>query len=73
MKAVIERIEDGKTAAVTIIGGGQMIIPKKQFKFKIHEGMWLDMEFSPDEKSEAASKDEVIKLQQELLSRSKKK
>lgn len=73
MKAVIERIEDGKAVVVTVIGGGEMIIPKKQFKFKIHEGMWLDVEFNPDKKAEDNAKSEVIKLQQELLKRSKGK
>ena len=68
MRAVIDRIEDGKTA-VLIVGGGEMIIPVKQFKFKLHEGMWLDVEFNPNKKAESKSLDRVKKLQQELLNR----
>lgn len=73
MKAVIDRIEDGKTAVLTVVGGGEMIIPVKQFKFKLHEGMWLDVEFKPNKKAELKSLDRVKKLQQELLSRPNKK
>lgn len=72
MKAVIDRIEDGKTAVLTVIGGGEIIIPVKQFKFKLHEGMWFDVEFKPNRKEESKSLDRVKKLQQELLQRSTK-
>jgi len=73
MRAVIDRIEDGKTAVLIVIGGGEMIIPVKQFKFKLHEGMWLDVEFNPNKKAESKSLARVKKLQQELLSRPNKK
>ena len=36
MKAVIDRIEDGKTAVINIVGGGSMLIPVEQFGIKIH-------------------------------------
>jgi len=72
MRAVIDRIEDRKTAVLTVSGGGEMIIPVKQFKFKLHEGMWLDVKFSPNKKAELKSLDRVKKLQRELLSRSNK-
>ncbi|MEW6555869.1 MAG: DUF3006 family protein [Elusimicrobiota bacterium] len=68
MRAVIDRIEDGKIVVLTIIGGGEMLIPAKQFKkFKIHEGMWLDIEFKPNREAEDKARQKVIKLQQELL------
>lgn len=73
MRAVIDRIEDGKTAVLTVNGGGEMIIPVKRFKFKLHEGMWLDVKFIPNKKAESKSLDRIKKLQQELLSRSSKK
>lgn len=69
MIVVVDRIEDGKTVVLTVIGGGEMIIPVKQFKFKLHEGMWLDAEFKPNKKAESKSLDRVKKLQQELLNR----
>lgn len=73
MKAYIDRIEDGKFAVINVIGGGEMIIPARQFKFKIREGMHLDVDFRPDEKSERETLDRVKKLQAELLARSNKK
>lgn len=73
MKAIIDRIEDGKTVVLTVLGGGEMIVPVKQFKFKLHEGMWLIADFKPDKKAELKAIDRVKKLQRELLNRSNKK
>ncbi|HAX61169.1 MAG TPA: hypothetical protein DCX95_01220 [Elusimicrobia bacterium] len=72
MKAVIDRIEDGKTAVLMVIGGGEMIIPVKQFRCKLHEGMWFDVVFKPNKKAESKSLARVKKLQQELMHRSNK-
>ncbi|PKN00915.1 MAG: hypothetical protein CVU77_07790 [Elusimicrobia bacterium HGW-Elusimicrobia-1] len=73
MKCYVDRIEDGKYAVINVTGGGEMIIPVKQFKFKIREGMHLDADFRCDKKSERATLDRVKKLQAELLARSGKK
>jgi len=70
MKCYIDRIEDGEYAVIKIKGGGEMIIPVKQFKFKVHEGMHLIVDFRPDEKSEQATLDRIKKLQQQLLKNS---
>lgn len=73
MKGYIDRIEDKKFAVINIIGGGEMIIPVKQFKFKIHEGMHLEIDFKPKPEEEKKTLDRIKKLQQELLKRSKNK
>ncbi|HAM38542.1 MAG: hypothetical protein A2474_06975 [Elusimicrobia bacterium RIFOXYC2_FULL_34_12] len=67
MQAIIDRIEDGKIAVINIIGGGKMSIPTKQFKFKIHEGMFLNIQFKPDKKAEEKQIKEIKSLQNELL------
>ena len=73
MKCYIDRIEDGEYAVIKIQGGGEMVIPARQFRFKIHEGMHLTVDFRPDEKSESATLERIKKLQQELLKRSQSK
>ncbi|MDI6757517.1 MAG: DUF3006 family protein [Endomicrobiia bacterium] len=72
MKCYVDRIEDSKFAVINVIGGGEMIIPVRQFKFKIREGMHLDVDFHPDAKSERDTLERVKKLQAQLLARSKK-
>lgn len=72
MKAYVDRIEDGKFAVINVIGGGEMVIPVKQFKFKIHEGMHLEINFEPRPDEEKKTLDRIKKLQQELLRKSKK-
>ena len=71
MKAVIDRIEDGKTAVIMIEGGGNMYIPAEQFDFEIHEGESLDIFFMPDKCSEDRLKKEIKDLQDELRKRNK--
>ncbi len=73
MRGYIDRIEDKKFAVINIIGGGEMIIPVKQFKFKIYEGMHLEINFKPNPESEKKLLERVKKLQRELLRRSKDK
>jgi len=73
MQAIIDRIEDGKIAVLNVIGGGKMSIPVKQFKFKLHEGMLLEIEFTPNKKAENKAVKEIKNLQNELLRRSKNK
>lgn len=69
MKAVIDRIEDGKIAVVIINGVGQVLIPVEKFDIKIHEGQHLKIIFEPDEKSEQDTKEKIKNLQEELLKR----
>lgn len=69
MRGVIDRIEDGKTAVVTIEGGGQMFIPVKQFDFKVHEGAHIDIEFKLNPEREKRMRQDIKNLQQELLER----
>jgi hypothetical protein len=73
MRAVIDRIEDGKTAVLTVIGGGDIFLPVKQFGFKVREGMWLSFDIKPDKPAEEASIERIKKLQGKLLDRVKKK
>lgn len=72
LKAFVDRIEDGKTAVVHIQGGGEWLIPKKQFSFPIHEGTHLTIILREDPGSEARTKKRVISLQEKLLKRSRK-
>ncbi|MBN2407089.1 MAG: DUF3006 domain-containing protein [Elusimicrobia bacterium] len=69
MKGIIDRIEDGKTAVINIVGGGSMLIPAEQFDIKIHEGQHLKITFEPDEESEQKTREEIKNLQEELLKR----
>lgn len=71
MKAVIDRIEEG--IAVLVIEGKTINLPVEFFGFRIHEGMHLNIIFEPDEKSEQETKEEIKKLQEELLRRNKGK
>lgn len=72
MRAVIDRIEDGKTAVITVIGGGNIFLPVKQFGFKVREGMWLSVEIRPDKPAEKAAAKRIKKLQDKLLGKTKK-
>jgi len=72
MRAVIDRIEDGETAVLTVIGGGDIFLPVKQFGFKIREGMWLLIEIKPDRTAENASVERIKKLQGKLLGKARK-
>lgn len=73
MRAVIDRIEDDKTAVLAVIGGGEIVLPVKQFGFKVREGMWLSIEIKPDKSAEDSSIKRIKKLQDKLLSRAKNK
>jgi hypothetical protein len=72
MRAVIDRIEDGKIAVFAVKGGGDMYLPVKQLGFKIREGMWISIEMKPDETAGKASVARIKKLQNKLLGRAKK-
>jgi DNA primase large subunit len=67
MKAIIDRIENDKLAVVAFEGMGKLMVPVREFGFKIYEGMHLTVEFSPDPKSEKRLREEIKELQDELL------
>ena len=72
MRAVIDRIEDGKIAVLAVKGGGDIYLPVKQLGFKIREGMWVSIEIKPDETAGKASAARIKKLQDKLLEKAKK-
>jgi len=66
MHAVVDRIEEGGIAVITVTGGGEMYIPVRHFGFEVREGMHLRVDFKRDEKSEKVSLARIKKLQKEL-------
>ncbi|MFN3550884.1 MAG: hypothetical protein ACK4WJ_03650 [Endomicrobiia bacterium] len=71
---VIDRIEDDKIVVINILKNkGVMYLNKDIFRFRIYEGLWLKIEFLPDEEKTKETKLKIIKLQQELLNKSKNK
>jgi hypothetical protein len=69
---VIDRIEDGKIVVVNLVDRkGSMYLPKELFDFKIYEGLWLVIEFTPDEKKTEEMKLNIKNLQEKLLKRKK--
>lgn len=71
---VIDRIEDDRIVVINIIKNkGTMFLPKEIFNFKIYEGLWLKIEIFHDEEKTKETKLRIIKLQQELLKKSKLK
>lgn len=71
---VIDRIEDGKIVVINIVDKkGSMYLPKDVFDFKIYEGLWLNIEISPNEDKTQEVKLRIKKLQEKLLKRSQNK
>ncbi|MDI6641333.1 MAG: hypothetical protein QME68_03370 [Elusimicrobiota bacterium] len=73
MKAVIDRIEVGinnkKIAVVKIFPSVEIVhIPVDEFGFEVYEGMWLEVEFKHDSKSEEKIRKTVTKIQTEIAS-----
>ena len=72
MKAYIDRIEDGK--AVLMVGSyGELVIPVKDFEFKVCEGMHISMDLKIDVRSQKKTLEAVKNLQVKLLNRSRRK
>lgn len=69
-KAYIDRIEDGKTAVVVVAKYGELLIPVKDFRFEIREGMHLSLDLAPDPASESETFHAVQDLQKKLLKES---
>jgi hypothetical protein len=72
MRAVVDRIEDGNIAVLTVTGGGEMYLPVKQFGFSPREGMWLSVDIKPDERAGKSAVVRIKKLQGKLLGKAKK-
>ncbi|MEA2081573.1 MAG: DUF3006 domain-containing protein [Elusimicrobiota bacterium] len=72
MKCSVDRIEEG-IAVIIIRGGGRMEIPEKKFPFKIKEGDFLDVTFSPDRAEKQRVKKNISAIRKRLLKRSQKK
>jgi len=71
---VIDRIEDDKIVVININDrNGSIYIKKSAFKFKVYEGMWVRINFSPEPKKEEEMKLQIEQLQKKLLSRKNKK
>lgn len=69
MKGIIDRIEDGKIAVITITNGGVMHLPVEQLKFKAHEGAHLSIEIIQDQESEEKLRKKIKDTQQKLLNK----
>ena len=72
MKCSVDRIEEG-IAVIMVKGGGRMEIPSKNFPFKIKEGDFLEVVFSPDDKEKQRVKKNISDIRKRLLKRSQKK
>ncbi len=72
MKAVIDRIEDGKIAVIEIEGGGKMLIPAVQFNIDIYEGACLDVEFKLNIEREEKRRKKIKNLQKKLKQKKSK-
>ena len=72
MRAMVDRIEDGNIAVLTVTGGGEMYLPVKRFGFRPREGMWLSVEIKQDEQAEKSAVVRIKKLQEKLLGKAKK-
>ncbi len=72
MKCSVDRIEEG-IAVIMVKGGGRMEIPAKNFPFKIKEGDFLEVVFSPDDKEKQRVKKNISDIRKRLLKRSQKK
>ncbi len=67
MKGIVDRIEDGETAVITIEGGGIIYVPVEKFGFDLYEGAHLDIKFTHNKMSEKEMSQDIKNLQQELM------
>jgi hypothetical protein len=71
---VIDRIEDNKIVVINLNNRkGSMYIAKSVFSFKVYEGMHLKIDITHQPDKEQEIKLQIQQLQNNLLSRSKKK
>ncbi len=73
MHVTVDRIEDKRTAVVTVLGGGQMFLPVKLFSPGLREGQIFDVTWAPNREAEQTLRSEIMKLQGALLKRSRKR
>lgn len=72
VRVVIDRIEDNKLAVLEIEGwAGDFIWPVKFLPPGVHDGSILDFSIELNPGAEAAQREKIRKLQQELLERRK--
>ena len=71
LPAFIDRIEDGQIAVVVVQKVGKLLIPVKRFPFKVQEGMHLLLKLEPDSQSEFRTLNQVKRLRENLLKKSK--
>ena len=71
MKCSVDRIEEG-IAVILVRGGGRMEIPAKNFPFKIREGDFFDVAFTPASEEKERVKKNISDIRKRLLNRSKK-
>ncbi len=72
MKCSVDRIEEG-IAVIIVKGGGRMEIPAKKFPFKIREGDFFEVTFTPDVKEKDRVKKNISAIRKRLLKRSQNK
>lgn len=71
VQVVIDRIEEDRIAVVELPDLTQFEIDKNFLPKKVKEGNVLDMIFQINFEEEKRRREEIIKLQEELLNRSK--
>jgi hypothetical protein len=74
LRVVIDRIEDGRLAVLEIEGvPGDFVWPVEFLPENVHDGSILDFTIEENPKAEAAQREKVRQLREELLQRTRKK
>ncbi len=74
LRVVIDRIEDGSLAVLEIEGvAGDFIWPVDFLPEGVHDGSILDFVIEANPEAEAAQREKMKRLQEELLKRSQNK
>ncbi|HOK39728.1 MAG TPA: DUF3006 domain-containing protein [bacterium] len=71
IQVVVDRIEDNNIAVIELPDLDQFEINKKYLPKKVKEGNVIDITFKLNPDAEKKKREEIIKLQEELLNRSK--
>jgi hypothetical protein len=72
LRAVLDRIEDGKWAVFSFGRAGSVILPAKLFPRGLREGQVFRVSWTPDAAAERRLRTDVGNLQAALLKRSRR-
>ncbi len=74
LRVVIDRIEDGRLAVLEIEGlTGDFVWPVEFLPEKVHDGSILDFTIEENPQAEAAQREKMRKLRDELLRRTRER